>query len=112
MSSSEIETAKPESFSGKASSIGYNFDAKSIFGGGFSISAFESGLWKGLSVGLNIGIGKGVTLGAATRGDSQSIMLSNEKPTKERSTMDRVINKAGFTPMVTQALYQYITKQK
>jgi RHS repeat-associated protein len=111
MNSSEIETAKPESFSGKASSMGYNFDAKSIFGGGFSISAFESGLWKGLSVGLNVGIGEGVTLGAATRGESQSIMLSNEKPTRERSTMDRIINKAGFTPMVTQALYQYITKQ-
>ncbi len=111
MTSSDVSLAKPESFAGSATSIGVSADVKAVAGGGVSLSAFKSGNWTGISVGLNFGVGKGVTLGAASRGESTSIMLSNEKPTSSRSGFDRFLNNVGFTPMVGQAVYQYIERQ-
>src|SRR5690554_650821 len=103
---------KPESFQGKTSTYGLSFNAKKIVGGGISFYGFQSEdkRWTGIGVGLSGGAGVGGKVGAWSRGEASSVMLSNQKPTIERSRMDRIINKSGFLPMVSQALFQYIKK--
>ena len=92
---------------------GLDFDLKVKVGAGFSVYGFQSQdkRWTGVGVSFNIGGGVGTTIGAWTRGESFSTMLSNQTPTNERSTLDRILNTGGHT-MVGQALYQYITKDE
>lgn len=100
----------PASFEGMTTTTGYSFDVKNGGGIGASLFHFQSGDWTGIGVGLNAGIGEGVTLGAAFRGESNSVMLSNQKLTSNRTSLDRFINSRGGVPMIMQAVYQYITK--
>ena len=104
------DTGDPASFAGRTSTFGYGLDLKDVAGGGVSVFGFQSGDWKGVGVGLNVGVGEGVTLGAAFRGESSSVMLSNQKLTSERTFVDRAINSINGTPMIMQAVYQYLTK--
>jgi len=110
--SNDRENIKPSYFEGRASTYGLSFDAKAIAGGGFSIYGFQSQdkSWTGVGVGFNLGAGYGATIGAWTRGESNSIMLNNQIPTGDRSRFDRFINNFGGKPMVYQALYQYLEK--
>lgn len=103
---------RPESFQGRASTYGLSFDAKAVAGGGVSVYGFQSEdkSWTGVGVGFNLGAGVGATIGAWTRGESNSIMLSNQIPTQDRSRFDRAINNWGGRPMIYQALYQYVEK--
>ena len=103
-------TGDPASFAGRTSSFGLGVVIKALAGGGVNVFGFQSGDWKGVGVGLNLGIGDGVNLGAAFRGESTSIMLSNLKITRERTFVDRTINATNGKPMIIQAVYQYLTK--
>jgi len=110
--SNDKENIKPSYFEGRTSTYGLSFNAKKGVGGGISFYGFQSEdkSWTGIGVGLSGGIGAGGKVGAWTRGEASSVMLSNQKPTAERSQIDRVMNKSGFLPMVSQALFQYLKK--
>src|SRR5690554_522583 len=106
------DTQTPSSFQGKTSSYGLAFDVKAVAGAGFSIYGFQSEdkVWTGVGVGLNVGVGKGLTIGAWTRGESNSVMLSNQIPTNQRNFSDRFLNGFSTTTMIGQAMYQYFNR--
>jgi len=93
-----VGTLTPESFSGMTPSVGLSSDIKAVVGGGVSLSAFSSSGrldkpgWKGLSLGLNVGVGVAINALTVTGTLSNSILLNDEKPTAQRTFIDKLTN--------------------
>lgn len=104
------ELPRPRSFEGSASSFGISADIKKIAGGGVSLFGFKSDDWYGIGVGLNAGVGLEYNFGSLFYGGASSILLNNEKPTRERSWRDRLINSGSDTMKLTQGFTQYLIK--
>lgn len=93
------EKIKPSSFEGKTISVGGAVDLKAGTGLGLIINKFsgtgnwtDKG-WHGVSIGVSAGIGESVNAGSATGTVSKTYLLNAAKPTAERSSLDRAINK-------------------
>jgi len=103
-------SGNPNSYAGRASATGIGADVKAEIGGGANIFAFRSNGWHGVGIGGNVGVGGQVNYLSTFHSESNSVMLNNQKLTRERSFGDRAINNSGGSRMIGQAVYQYLTK--
>ena len=74
--------------------------------------AFRSGNWHGVGIGGNVGLlgGQVNYLSAFHSVTMSSTMLNNQKPTRNRSRVDRTINAPANAVSLMQAIYQYTNK--
>jgi len=86
------KNSAPSTFAGATSSYGVSQDLKDVVGGGWNASIFTMDDWKGISFGVIAGVGQSANAGTANAGQSTSVLLNNEIPTKDRSWADRIFN--------------------
>ena len=86
------KNSAPSTFAGATSSYGVSQDLKAVVGGGWNASIFTMDDWKGISFGVSAGVGESANAGSANAGQSTSVLLNNEIPTKDRSWADRIFN--------------------
>ena len=96
---------------GNTTATGLSVDFKAVKGGGANMYAFRSGNWHGVGIGGNVGLGEQVNyLSAFHSVTMSSTMLNNQKPTRNRSRVDRGVNAPANAVSLMQAIYQYTKK--
>lgn len=96
---------------GNTTATGLSAGLKAGEGGGGNMYAFRSGNWHGVGIGGNVGLGEQVNyLSAFHSVTMSSTMLNNQKPTRNRSRVDRGVNAPANAVSLMQAIYQYTKK--